>query len=92
MNSELQCRPGCGACCIVVSIHGPIPGMPHGKPAGMRCIHLTANNQCSLFDSPLRPTVCSSLKPMIDMCGESNEEAFRLLSVMELMTDPHHFS
>ncbi|MFM7157734.1 MAG: YkgJ family cysteine cluster protein [Bacteroidota bacterium] len=89
---EYECRVGCGACCIVISINSPIPGMPLGKPAGMRCIHLTHDNLCSIFDSPERPTVCTSLKPMKDMCGESNEEAFQLLSVMEVLTDPHRIS
>ncbi|MDD8045446.1 MAG: YkgJ family cysteine cluster protein, partial [Verrucomicrobiota bacterium] len=32
----MECRPGCGACCTVVSISSPIPGMPQGKPAGVR--------------------------------------------------------
>lgn len=27
----MDCRPGCGACCIAPSITSPIPGMPHGK-------------------------------------------------------------
>ena len=30
----MNCREGCGACCIAPSISSPIPGMPHGKPAG----------------------------------------------------------
>lgn len=89
LTTEMPCRVGCGACCIVVSIKGPIPGMPDGKPAGKRCIHLTDEHLCSLFNSPERPNVCSSLKPMIDMCGETNEQAFELLSVMEVLTDPY---
>ena len=36
----MDCRPGCAACCIAPSISSPIPGMPHGKPAGVRCIQL----------------------------------------------------
>ncbi|MDP3170542.1 MAG: YkgJ family cysteine cluster protein, partial [Polaromonas sp.] len=24
----MNCRPGCGACCIAPSISSPIPGMP----------------------------------------------------------------
>lgn len=86
----LECRMGCGACCIVISIAGPIPGMPNGKPAGLRCVNLTNDNLCTLFDLPQRPAVCSSLKPMKDMCGDSNEEAFTLLSVMEILTNPQN--
>ena len=91
MSDDFQeCRAGCGACCIVISIAGPIPGMPKGKPAGMRCVNLTEDNLCSLFGMPERPSVCSSLQPMKDMCGESNEEAFTLLSVMEILTNPQN--
>jgi Fe-S-cluster containining protein len=32
----MNCRLGCGACCIAPSISSPIPGMPQGKPAGVR--------------------------------------------------------
>jgi Fe-S-cluster containining protein len=88
-SNAFECRAGCGACCIVISIAGPIPGMPDGKPAGMRCVNLTEDNFCMLFGMPQRPAVCSSLQPMKDMCGESNEEAYTLLSVMEILTDPH---
>ncbi|MCR3872443.1 YkgJ family cysteine cluster protein, partial [Pseudomonas aeruginosa] len=28
----MQCRAGCGACCIAPSISSPLPGMPAGKP------------------------------------------------------------
>lgn len=27
----LDCRSGCGACCIAPSISSPIPGMPDGN-------------------------------------------------------------
>ncbi|MBM3421317.1 MAG: YkgJ family cysteine cluster protein, partial [Bacteroidetes bacterium] len=36
----MDCREGCGACCIALDISSSIPGMEGGKPAGMRCIHL----------------------------------------------------
>jgi hypothetical protein len=52
-------------------------------------VNLTEDNFCKLFGMPQRPAVCSSLQPMKDMCGESNEEAYTLLSVMEILTDPH---
>ncbi|HCL3974602.1 TPA: YkgJ family cysteine cluster protein, partial [Pseudomonas aeruginosa] len=26
----MQCRAGCGACCIAPSISSPLPGMPAG--------------------------------------------------------------
>jgi Fe-S-cluster containining protein len=37
----MECREHCGACCIAPSISSPIPGMPRGKPGGVRCIHLS---------------------------------------------------
>ncbi|HVK38365.1 MAG TPA: YkgJ family cysteine cluster protein, partial [Candidatus Kapabacteria bacterium] len=37
----MTCRDGCGACCIAPSITSPIPGMPDGKPAGVRCVQLS---------------------------------------------------
>ena len=46
----MQCREGCGACCIAPSISRPYHGMPRGKAAGERCIHLDANLRCELFD------------------------------------------
>ena len=83
---EMQCRPGCGACCIAPSITSPIPGMPHGKPAGVRCVQLTEENRCSLFGLPERPAVCVSLRPNGEMCGASAGEAMKYLAKLELLT------
>lgn len=79
----LDCRPGCGACCIAPSISSPIPGMPEGKPAGIRCIQLTEDNLCKIFGSPLRPAVCGSLKPSVEMCGRTDDEAMIYLTQLE---------
>lgn len=84
----MDCRIGCAACCIVISISSPIPGMPEGKPAGVPCIQLTADGRCGLFGKPERPAVCGSLAPSADMCGASNEEAFATLSALEQATAP----
>jgi Fe-S-cluster containining protein len=86
--SALSCRPGCGACCIGPSISSPIPGMPHGKPAGVRCVQLTSDNRCAIFGRPDRPAVCSSLQPTEDMCGDNREQALRWLGVLEEQTAP----
>lgn len=83
LENKLICRLGCGACCIAPSISSPIPGMPQGKPAGVRCIQLSKDNLCNIFTSPLRPMVCSSLKPSIEMCGMENEEAMKYLTQLE---------
>ncbi|GIP38755.1 zinc/iron-chelating domain-containing protein [Paenibacillus sp. J31TS4] len=84
----MECRTGCAACCIVVSISSPIPGMPGGKPAGVRCVQLTDDNRCRLFGRPERPPVCGSLAPSEEMCGQSNEEAFQYLAKLEQATRP----
>ncbi|WP_010275093.1 YkgJ family cysteine cluster protein [Paenibacillus senegalensis] len=84
----MECRPGCAACCIVISISSPLPGMPQGKPAGVPCPHLTAERRCSLFGKAERPAVCSNLQPDRDMCGDTDEEAFSILSDWEEATKP----
>ena len=82
----MNCRPGCGACCIAPSISSPIPGMPRGKPAGVRCIQLDELNRCRLFGRPERPAVCGSLRPQAEMCGDSNEHALLWLQRLESLT------
>jgi Fe-S-cluster containining protein len=82
----MDCRSGCGACCIAPSISSAIPGMPDGKPAGVRCIHLTDENLCALFGRPERPAVCDRLRASIEMCGTSAEEALAYLADLEIAT------
>jgi len=84
----MECRIGCGACCIAPSISSPIPGMPGGKPAGTRCVQLTADNRCKLFGKPERPKVCISLRPSEEICGSDYEEAVALLAFLEEATKP----
>ena len=83
-----DCRVGCGACCIALSISSPIPGMPGGKPAGVRCAQLTDDNRCAIFGSPDRPDVCNRLRPMAEMCGTSFQDAMRYLEELERATQP----
>lgn len=85
----MECRVGCGACCIAPSISSPIPGMPQGKPAGVRCVQLTEDNRCKLFGKSERPAVCRSLRPTEEMCGKSTEEALARLNFLEQATAPH---
>jgi Fe-S-cluster containining protein len=84
----VDCRIGCGACCIGLSISSPIPGMPAGKPAGVRCVQLTDDNRCLLFGRPDRPAVCINLRPMKEMCGDTREEALVYLAYLEQATAP----
>jgi hypothetical protein len=82
----MECRAGCGACCIALSISSPIPGMPAGKPAGVRCVQLTDDNRCRLFGQPERPDVCVRLRPMPEMCGSTREHALAYLTWLEAVT------
>jgi uncharacterized protein len=84
----MECRPGCGACCIAPSITSPIPGMPDGKPAGVRCVQLDDRNRCRLFGKAERPAFCGGLQPSVEMCGNSREQAMVWLAELETATAP----
>lgn len=79
----MQCREACGACCIAPSITSPLPGMPNGKPAGERCLHLLADQRCAIFHSPERPAVCAGFKAEASVCGSTAEEALRIIGWLE---------
>lgn len=82
----MHCRPQCGACCTAPSISSPLPGLPNGKPAGMRCPALDDDERCRLFGRPERPAVCASLRPSAEMCGDSRGHAMRWLQRLEADT------
>lgn len=82
----MDCRPHCAACCIAPSISSPIPGMPAGKPAGVRCVQLDGDDRCKLFGRPSRPAVCGSLRPQAEMCGNTREHALHYLRRLEEQT------
>jgi len=84
----MQCRAGCGACCIAPSISSPIPGMPNGKPAGVRCVQLTDDYRCAIFGKAERPEVCGRLRPSPSMCGAHRDEAIAILAALERATQP----
>lgn len=84
----MDCRAHCGACCIAPSITSAIPGMPHGKPAGMPCVQLDDDLRCRLFGRPERPPFCASLRPTQDMCGSTRDEAMAGLAELERLTQP----
>ena len=85
---SFQCRPACGACCTAPSITSPIPGMPNGKPAGVRCVQLGEDNRCMIFGRPERPAFCAGLQPSAEMCGETREQAMQWLGDLEALTRP----
>ena len=96
----MQCRAGCGACCIAPSITSVIPGVAvdgapsqaRGKAAGVRCVQLTDDNRCAIFADPRRPLVCLTLRASVEMCGaneyvaETRVHAMRFLTALELAT------
>jgi len=84
----MQCRDACGACCIAPSISSPIPGMPEGKPAGVKCIQLADDLRCLIFGKPERPACCSGLLASPDMCGTNREHAMLWLHELEKATAP----
>ncbi|WP_159564713.1 YkgJ family cysteine cluster protein [Budvicia diplopodorum] len=84
----MECRPGCGACCIGLSISSSIPGMPNGKAAGIACIHLDDAFRCKIFHHPDRPKVCAQLQPREDMCLNNRDEALIYLHQLEILTAP----
>ncbi|MBE6341367.1 MAG: YkgJ family cysteine cluster protein [Marinilabiliaceae bacterium] len=79
----MECRAGCGACCIAPSISTPIPGLGRGKRGGERCPHLDENNLCKIFGKPERPAVCSGFQAEELFCGTCREEAMKILSELE---------
>ena len=62
--------------------------MPHGKPAGVRCVQLDDENRCRLFGRPERPAFCGGLQPSLEMCGRTREHALVWLAAMERATAP----
>lgn len=84
----MNCRPHCGACCTAPSITSPIPGMPQGKPAGVRCVQLDDANRCRIFGRPERPAFCGGLQASEEMCGTTREHALRWLLALESATAP----
>ena len=76
----MECRAGCGACCIAPSISSL------GKPAGIPCRHLTVDLRCAIFADPARPACCAGLQPSREMCGTTREEALDWLARLEELT------
>jgi hypothetical protein len=57
--------------------------MKNGKPAGVKCIHLTSDFLCELFDKPSRPLVCIGFTFDPDICGKNQEEAMQIMESLE---------
>jgi len=76
----VDCRPGCGACCIAPSIS------TLQKPAGVPCRHLAADLRCAVFGRPERPACCNGLQPSVEMCATTCDEALAWLTELEART------
>ena len=80
----MNCRPGCGACCIAPSIRGPLPGMPGGKPAGVACVNLDPDSYaCRIWGTAEDPAVCARFAAQPEVCGESRAQALDLIARLE---------
>lgn len=82
----MECRKGCGACCIAPSITQSYYQMPHGKKTGERCVHLDNDNACLLFGSEHRPKFCQDFLAELFICGNSFEEAMRTITELDIQT------
>lgn len=82
----MECRVGCGACCVAISISSAIPGMPEGKPAGVPCVQLSADGRCRLFGLPERPAICSAFQAEPELCGANRAEAMERIRELERQT------
>lgn len=78
----MDCRMGCGACCIAPSISALM------KPAGDRCPHLDDAMLCTIFNEPHRPSACAEFKAEMGICGTSRREALHLITELESLTCP----
>ena len=75
----MDCRLGCGACCIFIDISSSIPNHPNGKPSGVRCKNMNEHNVCNIHNSDEYPQVCKNYKADIVFCGDSFEESKKIL-------------
>jgi uncharacterized protein len=83
----VNCRKGCAACCTVISISSPLPGMPEGKPAGIACVNLDPEAlSCTIWQTKEYPEVCRNFLATPEICGETNSEAYQNIFIMEQAT------
>ncbi len=85
----MKCRPACGACCIAPSINTPYYGMPNGKAAGERCVHLRAEDMsCAIWQSEHYPETCQNFAATVAFCGDTRDQALSILEFVEKETNP----
>ncbi|WP_439135076.1 YkgJ family cysteine cluster protein [Pseudomaricurvus sp.] len=85
----MECRKACGMCCIAPSISQAIPGMPQGKKAGEKCVNLDpVTFNCRIWGSDEYPDFCRGFQPEEAFCGQTREEAEKILTFLESSTHP----
>ena len=57
-----------------------------GQTPGVRCVHLDADNLCSLYLNSARPVVCITYETSEEFCGSTRDEALELIAKLEVMT------
>lgn len=67
-----------GVCCVTLSISSTLPEMPLGKPAGIKCIHLSDDYRCYIYFSTDKPKVCTNFNPEPEFCGTGKDEALKI--------------
>ncbi len=89
----MKCRKGCGMCCIAPSISASIPGMPNGKAAGEICFNLDPTTYlCRLWGTQEYPDFCAAFEANLEFCGDSQQEARKILTFLEQDTRPNQTS
>ena len=87
----MQCRTGCGACCIAPSISSALPGMPSGKPAGVVCVNLDTDSYlCRIWGTAQYPEACRRFAADPAACGNTRDEALDLIASLEMQTSEPH--
>ena len=79
----MECRVGCGACCIALSISESFKNHPNGKKAGERCQNLDDNNSCSIWGTEDYPKTCQGFQAEKDWCGTNFQQALEILNKFE---------
>jgi len=54
----------------------------------VRCVHLSEDLRCGLFEDPRRPAACGAFQASPEFCGEDRAEALRILARLEAETAP----
>jgi hypothetical protein len=79
----MECRKGCGACCIALSISESFLNHPKGKKAGERCKNLDENNSCKIWGTKEYPKTCQGFQAEESWCGANFSNAIKILNQLE---------